>query len=857
MSRSEETTHLSPVSGGRPSSSSSGTGSGRFPPGTILDDRYRIVGLVGRGGMGEVYRADDLRLGQPVALKFLPEELSRDAHRLALLHNEVRAARQVSHPNICRVYDIGGREGQLYLSMEFVDGEDLAASLRRFGRLPEDKALDIARQLCAGLMAAHERGVLHRDLKPANVMIDGEGRVRIMDFSLAAIGEAEATRAGTPRYMAPEQLQGIPATAASDIFALGLVLYEIFTGRRAFTAKSMADLTVQHSLSVPPLSEFVPAIDPAIERTVLACLQPDPDERPQTAFAVAALLPGADLLTVAIAAGQMPSPEMVAAAGGKGPALSHATGAVWLAGLVAMLLLAGRFADRASTPGQSEMRKPTPALTEIASQTRRLVVGDRPAAFDAVGYEYDRTALRWYDAHGGPQESWRQVAGGGLPAVRFWHRTSAVPIDPLGDFGYISLVDPPPVQAGDTVTELDTEGRLLKLLARPTTIALGASGGEVDWPALFSAAGLSFSDFVPSAPRFVPPLYADRILAWEGPAPFRPGGRVHIDAAAFGAMPVWFVVEGPWSSGAPPKGSAMVAEGMSAAAGVVQVLLMVLMMALAVTSVRANRSDRRGAFRIAAFGFVVELLVWVLTPSHSADPARELYRFFTGVAFSCFFGVLFFAAYLGLEPYVRRYWPRALVSWTRLVSGRFADPIVGRDLLIGVTCGLLMASVTFTYQMVPLWLGWASPAGWMPSMAPAASVGGALARPMYLLDFSVLNGLFGTFIMAVLRHRIRWTWLAAVVWVGVVGLLFDETSHIDAGLPRFLYFNMLCNVVPALVLVRFGLLAFTATCMANNLLTGAVFTVDPSRAYFAACLLPVAAMVVLGLAGWRNATRQA
>jgi serine/threonine-protein kinase len=279
------------------------------------------------------------------------------------------------------------------------------------------------------------------------------------------------------------------------------------------------------------------------------------------------------------------------------------------------------------------------------------------------------------------------------------------------------------------------------------------------------------------------------------------------------------------------------------------------MMALAVVSVRANRSDRRGAFRIAALGFAVELLVWALTPAHSPDPPRELYRFFTGFAFACLFGVFLFAAYLGLEPYVRRYWPRALVSWTRLVSGRFTDPLVGRDVLVGVTCGLVMAAVSFQYQVVPLAVGWPSPSGWLPSMAPAAGVGGALARPMYLFDFSLLNGLFGTFIMAVLRHRIRWTWIAALVWIGVVGLLFDETSHIDAGYVRFLLFSMVCSIVPALVLVRFGLLAFTATCMANNLVTGAVFTVDPSRAYFAACLLPVAAMALLGLAGWRNATR--
>ena len=149
--------------------------------------------------------------------------------------------------------------------------------------------------------------------------------------------------------------------------------------------------------------------------------------------------------------------------------------------------------------------------------------------------------------------------------------------------------------------------------------------------------------------------------------------------------------------------------GVSAAAGLVQVSLLALMMTLAVKNVRAHRTDRRGAFRIAALGFGVELIVWVLTPAHSPDPPRELYRFFTGVAFSCFFGVLFGAAYLGLEPYVRRYWPRALVAWTRLVNGRFADPLVGRDVLIGITCGLLAAAVSFLYQVAPQTAGWPSP----------------------------------------------------------------------------------------------------------------------------------------------------
>ena len=126
--------------------------------------------------------------------------------------------------------------------MEYVDGEDLATSLRRIGRFPEDKATDIARQLCAGLAAAHEHGVLHRDLKPANVMLDGAGKVRLMDFGLAAVGAVEDIRAGTPAYMAPEQLLGREVTVRSDIFALGLVLYELFTGRRAFTAATLHEL---------------------------------------------------------------------------------------------------------------------------------------------------------------------------------------------------------------------------------------------------------------------------------------------------------------------------------------------------------------------------------------------------------------------------------------------------------------------------------------------------------------------------------------------------------------------------------------------------------------------------------------
>ena len=207
-------------------SSPSDSHHGRFLPGTKIADRYRIVSLVGKGGMGEVYRADDLKLGHTVALKFLPNKLAEVPQQLEYFLSEVRLTRQISHPNVCRVYDIGEVDGQHFLSMEYIDGEDLRVLLRRIGKLPAGKSVEIAHQLCAGLAAAHDKGVLHRDLKPANIMLDGRGKVRITDFGLAKVaGEnTEGEIAGTPAYMAPEQLIGGQVTIQSDLFALGLIL---------------------------------------------------------------------------------------------------------------------------------------------------------------------------------------------------------------------------------------------------------------------------------------------------------------------------------------------------------------------------------------------------------------------------------------------------------------------------------------------------------------------------------------------------------------------------------------------------------------------------------------------------------
>src|SRR5258705_7622485 len=296
--------------------SSSPFDQGRFLPGTVLAGRYRIFGLLGKGGMGEVYRADDLKLGQAVALKFLPETVEKDPSRLSRFLNEVKIARQISHPSVCRVYDVAEVDGHHFLSMEYVDGEDLASLLRRIGRLPKDKAVQIARQLCAGLSAAHEQGILHRDLKPANIMIDGRGRSRITDFGLARLaGEIRGADllSGTPAFMAPEQIAGKSVTVRSDLYALGLVLYELFTGKVAFkaaTATELARLQLETTPTSP--SNLIEGFDPAVERVILRCLARDPRDRPGSVLSVAAALPGGDPLAAALAARETPSPELVA-----------------------------------------------------------------------------------------------------------------------------------------------------------------------------------------------------------------------------------------------------------------------------------------------------------------------------------------------------------------------------------------------------------------------------------------------------------------------------------------------------------------------------------------------------------------
>jgi Tfp pilus assembly protein PilF len=257
-----------------------------FAAGEIIAGRYRMVARIGRGGMGDVWRADDLVLQTAVAVKVI-KATGPDARTRIL--NEVRVARQITHPSVCRVFDVGEADnGVVFYTMELVRGENLATLLRRVGRFPSEKVVDIAHQLCAGLAAAHAQGVLHRDLKPANVLIDDEGAVRVTDFGIA-LQRSDAGMhhlTGTPGYMAPEQrAAGTTLSERTDIYALGVVLYELLAGRHPFTSESR---------TLPPRpSTFVPNVDPQLERVIMQSIAPDPEDRPASAQAMAAQLPAA------------------------------------------------------------------------------------------------------------------------------------------------------------------------------------------------------------------------------------------------------------------------------------------------------------------------------------------------------------------------------------------------------------------------------------------------------------------------------------------------------------------------------------------------------------------------------------
>ena len=743
----------------------------RFPAGKILGERYRIVSLLGRGGMGEVYKAEDLKLKQIVALKFLPEILSRDGASLARFQNEVRITRQISHPNVCRVYDIGETQGMHFLSMEFIDGEDLSILLRRIGRLPGDKANEIARQICAGLAAAHDNGVLHRDLKPANIMIDGRGRARVTDFGVSVVAKeiqgAEAM-SGTPAYMAPEQLTGKEVTQKSDIYSLGLVLYELFTGKRAYNSDNLIELMSMHETSTPTSpSSHVQHLDPLVERVILRCLEKDPNKRPVSAIQVAAALPGGDPLAAALAAGETPSPEMVAASGektGLRPAIAIALLAAIIVGFGLLALMGEKAGWKAQLVRQSS---PETMKSKAQEMIRRLGYTERPVD-TASGYQLNGSFIDWAVVNTAETDRWSEFTGSQPGPVWFWYRQSPryLEADRIASFSKVTWTDPSSTSASGMVgVVMDPAGRLTWLIAVPPQI--DPPGGEptpkADWAPLFTAAGLDQAAFTSTASTWTPPVTADERSAWSGTYPGQPDVPIRIEAAAYRGVLVHFAVITPWTRPwlIQPQ---PVTIGQTVSSLIFNGLIFIVLIAaalLARKSLRQGRGDRRGASRLALFIFALIILNWMFGADHAPTSNAVGNFMLVAVSQALLASGIVWLLYIGLEPYVRRRLPETIVSWNRVLAGNISDPLVARDVLIGILLGTAFTLFPSIGEVLRLGAGvppenFAAVDPWLSASRFASGVSGSMTGAI----LASLGYLFLIFLLyAITRRR----WLAGLV----------------------------------------------------------------------------------------------
>jgi predicted Ser/Thr protein kinase len=845
---------------GTPMSDHSDAHEGPFRTGSLFAGRFRIVTKLGEGGMGVVYRAHDLTLDQAVAVKVINESrLVSAAAARARLRSEVRLARQIGHPNVCRVYDIGESGDVMYVSMEYVDGEDLGSLLSRIGRLPVDKGMEVARKLCAGLAAAHARDVLHRDLKPRNIMIDAHGEVRIMDFGLAVIPsqlDARDIGSGTPLYMAPEQLAGREVTRQSDLYALGLVLYELFTGKRPFDATPIDDLRRQRETSdVTWPSRHVAGLSSELDRVIIQCLDPNPQKRPTSALHIAAALPIGDPLADAIAAGETPAPSVVAAAGeneGVRPALAIGL----LTAAIASVLIVCAATPYVQIAGRVPLRQPPAALTAKARDIANTLGHSATSRHVSHGFSYDADQIGYLrrtmrERGRARMPEWAAALSRAPYPLAFWYhesssRLSTGPQEPLS-WTHMVPADLS-TQSGSMLSmKLDVDGRLLRFAAAGPRGAADADARRqrVNWDVLFTAAGLDIAAFSSVSPLTTPHVAFDQQQAWTGPY-FNAAEAVRVEAASYAGSVVLFEILFPWTTS--PSGMVPPAQ---LGSDLLILALLVLVAGVAAHNWKLQRGDPRGAWRLGVFtasGYALSL-------SLAVEPSALASGVWTALAFSLSLGLVVATVYLALEPWVRRLWPHALITWARVLTGRWRDAVVGRDVLIGAAVACMNAAIQRLAQLAAVQFG-ATPAHPVINGDTFGFYLGNLASDRLMIADRMmsfvrsLDVLIFFFVVFIARVVLKRQWRATIAYLLFWHVILS-TRHFMAGdWLAVIYWTIELSVLLALT-VRFGLLATVAFGTCSILINRGVLSLDFGEWYGRSSAVTMAIVTGIAIVAFR------
>jgi serine/threonine protein kinase len=819
-----------------------------FPPGAEIERRYTISSFLGQGGLGTVFMAYDKVLNKPVALKFFRNSLfGKDR---GLIEGEVALSQRVSHVNVCRVHDLNVEYDPPYMSMEYIDGEDLEQTLQRVGRIVPDRAVQISMDICAGLSAAHAQGVVHGDLKPHNVMIDGAGIARLTDFGLGRLAifrDSLGPHAGTPPYMAPEQVSGRSANERSDLFSLGIVLYELYTGEYPLAVdEEGGSLNWETSRVVPP-SDLVPQIEPHVERTILQCLEIAPEDRPASVKAVMQRLAGEQ------ATPNISTSDRAAAYESRFQKLR------WLA----IAAIAGLVASWIAVP---QFR-----LVERIDFARSSVADYWQAAthlIAALGYKAEHTAGKY--SFGFDYDS-PFVNDPTAPdqTVSYWYRQSPsflVPhhftISREQTTSQVTFDEPPWTEPGMVGARISTDGTLLEFRSVPGALGRGKDGGtsrDASIAKLFASAGLKVADFavLPDGERMIGPT-TESFASFGESRMYRSKSNptvLHVQLNLVEDEIVWFKMDnadGPKATGKP------MANRINEALYLLFMVFAVVGCFLARRNLALGRADRRGAWRCSALVFVASLVSWCFSASHLPLFEGEVQLAQFGFANALFWAGTQWLVYMSFEPFLRQDRAGGMVSWTRAINGQWRDPLVARDILSGCMVGAILTPLLGTLcNLVPWRIG--APGRFE---IPALDLG-TLEHPTFMFAIvadALVNAMYSGFILVLLPivlSRIlgsRWLGIGAA-WL-VLTLLFGffYGSGITPWQDQVAWFAYMGIWAAAyqLVVQRFGLLATVAMVATLQSVIFTPSTLDWDRWYAATGMAMGLGMAALigGYAAW-------